>query len=149
MSGAFTPEDALALASEAHAGQVDKGGAPYIEHPRRVMAALEDDLHRIVAALHDVVEDAADRGYDLEFLATRGVPPVALRAVEALTKRPGESEDFYWARVAADPIARTVKLADIADNADPARLLRLEESEHDRLRAKYARARAALDADVP
>jgi hypothetical protein len=48
------------------------------------MAALDDDMHRIVAALHDVVKDAADRGYDLEFLAARGVPPVALRAVEAL-----------------------------------------------------------------
>jgi (p)ppGpp synthase/HD superfamily hydrolase len=147
MKPRFTPEDALAIAAEAHAGQVDKAGTPYIEHPRRVMAALHDDVHRIVAALHDVVEDAADRGYDLESLAARGVPPDALRAIEALTKRAGEPVEAYWARVAADPVARTVKLADIADNSDPARLACLEEAEQDRLRAKYARARVALGAD--
>lgn len=140
----FTPDDALAIAREAHAGQTDKAGAPYIEHPQRLMAAFDDDLHRIVAVLHDVVEDAAEAGYNLPFLAARGVPPEALRAVDALTKRTGEAQEAYWARVAAVPLAREVKLADIADNADPSRLALLPQAEQDRLRAKYARARAAL-----
>lgn len=144
----FTAAEAIALASEAHAGQVDKDGKPYIDHPRRVMESLTDELARIVAALHDVVEDCADRGYDLAFLAARGVPADALGAVEAMTKRPGEQLEVYWARVAANPLARAVKLADIADNSDETRLAALPVAQQDWFRTKYARARAALGTDA-
>lgn len=146
MDHGFRSADALALAGEAHAGQLDKAGRPYIGHPRRVMEAFDDELHRIVAALHDVVEDATERGYDLARLAASGVPTEALAAIDALTKRPGEPLETYWARVAADPVARAVKLADMADNSDPARQALLPGEERERLAAKYARARAFLGA---
>ncbi|HET9834178.1 MAG TPA: hypothetical protein VFP91_20785 [Vicinamibacterales bacterium] len=139
----FGLDRALALAERAHAGQVDKAGAPYIEHVRRVVTAVAPDgmLAQVVAALHDVVEDTALTMGDL---ANFGVPADALEAIDALTHRPGESYEDAVARAAAHPIARLVKLADNADNADEGRLSMLSPHLADRLRAKYASARRIL-----
>lgn len=145
----LTVDEAVAIAQEAHADQVDKAGAPYILHPLRVMGRFCDDVHRMVAILHDVVEDAGADGYDLAYLRQRGAPPDVVRAIDALTHRQGEADENYWARVAANRAARAVKLADIADNSDPERLSRLASDEGERLAAKYARARAALSATAP
>jgi len=142
----LTVEEAVAIAEEAHANQLDKAGAPYIGHPLRVMGRFRDDVHRIVAVLHDVVEDAGAHGYDLEYLAQRGAPPDIIQAIDALTHRPGEFDEEYWTRVAANGVARAVKLADIEDNTIPERLARLSPKERERLAAKYTRARAALGA---
>ena len=145
----FTAERAVAIAREAHAGHVDKAGAPYVEHPLRVMARFADDLHRIVAVLHDVVEDCSERGFGLAELAELGVPTAALAAIEALTHRSGEPDEDYWHRLTQNPVARAVKLVDIGDNADPARLALLPAHEAQRLTAKYERARRALAAAPP
>jgi len=127
-------EHAIILATQAHEGQVDKAGQPYILHPLRVMLAQKDDKHRIVGVLHDVVEDTYITMWaiDHEF-----GEPIA-RAVDALTRRDGESYDAYLSRVALNPIAAAVKIADIRDNMDPSRGVPVN--------PKYAKALAFLEA---
>ncbi len=129
-------EDAIALAVEAHRGQADKAGAPYILHPLRVMLRMARPVEQVVAMLHDVVEDC---GWTLERLRERGFPPEVCAALGALTRRPGESYEGFVLRAKADPIARTVKLADLQDNMDVRRLGELTAEDCERLR-KYQRA---------
>jgi (p)ppGpp synthase/HD superfamily hydrolase len=145
-SRGFGLEQALALAAEAHAGQVDKTGAPYIDHVRRVVAALSScgEAVQIAGALHDVVEDTA---LTLEDLVAAGVPDEVVEAVDALTHRRGESYECAVARAAAHPIARLVKRADNADNSDETRLARLNPAIASRLRSKYVSARRILFPD--
>jgi hypothetical protein len=145
-ASSFTPDCALAIAQVVHHGQTDKAGEPYIGHVVRVMGRLDDDEQRIVAALHDVLEDGPRRGWPItpDHLRAAGVPPDALTAVVTITHPRGEPDERYWARVAQNPLARAVKLADIADNSDPDRLARLKPSVRDRLSEKYTKARAAL-----
>lgn len=134
-------ERAAQLARVAHEGQVDKVGQAYLEHPARVAARVRgDDVLETVAWLHDVVEDT---GVGLDELR-EAFPAVVVDAVDALTKRPDESRDAYYARARRDPIALRVKLADIDDNSDPERVPQLDEATRVRLAAKYAAARAAL-----
>lgn len=140
---------ATEIAQDAHAGQIDKAGAPYIGHPARVAASARDragepqaDLVEAAAWLHDVVEDT---DVTLDDLIERDVPRPVVTAVDALTRRPGEKSEMYYSRVAADPIALVVKLADLADNSDPDRLVSLDEGTQARLTAKYEHARATLN----
>jgi GTP diphosphokinase / guanosine-3',5'-bis(diphosphate) 3'-diphosphatase len=114
-----TLERAIAIAAEAHAGQVDKAGAAYILHPLRVMLRMRTESERIAAVLHDVVEDTP---WTLEALAGEVFAPEVLAAVEALTRREGESYEVFIARAGANPIGRAVKLADLAENMDLTRL---------------------------
>lgn len=145
-------ERALQIAASAHAGQTDKGGAPYILHPLRVMAGLNDPVARMAAVLHDVVEDG--KGWTLGRLAEEGFSQTVLDAVDAVTKRAGEQapggaphevkQETYLRfvrRAAAHPIGRLVKRADLQDNLDAGRLPHplTEEDE-----ARLARYRAAL-----
>jgi hypothetical protein len=135
-----TLEGATALAIEAHAGQVDKAGAPYILHPLRVMLAVDGEYERMAAVLHDVVEDCGISPNDLR---ERGFPEPVVEAIEALTKRPDEhGPDSYFdfvERAGQNDIARAVKLADIADNMDLSRI----ESPTDKDRARVDRYRKA------
>ncbi|PPK69092.1 HD domain-containing protein [Actinokineospora auranticolor] len=137
----FTLEDAVRIARDAHEGQLDKAGRPYIEHPLRVMSTLDGDHDRMTAVLHDVIEDTAVTADDL---TAAGCPPEVVLAVEAISKHPDESQQDYLTRVAANPMALRVKHADIADNSSPARLATLDEPTRERLRAKYAHALAYL-----
>lgn len=134
-------EIAIALAVSAHRGQTDKGGAAYILHPLRVMMAMDTDEERIVAVLHDAVEDSrAIRVKEIE----EAFGPRIAGAVDALTKREGEDYDAYLHRVVADNIAIRVKLADLEDNCDLSRLGR-EPNEDDLKRLdKYHRAHVML-----
>ena len=115
-----SPESALSFAAQAHAGQVDKLGVPYILHVARVGAALWrfDPEFVIAGFLHDVVEDT---DYTLDDLADLGASDAVVSAVDAVTKTtPDRSIAGYEAfiREAADhPIGRYVKAADVADNA--------------------------------
>ena len=132
------------IARIAHAGQVDKAGAPYAEHPARVAAAVGGDpLAQAAAWLHDVVEDTST---SLDDLQAAGFPESVIAAIDALTRRPGEASDAYYARVAADPLALRVKRADIGDNSGHERLGRLDEPTQIRLRDKYAHALVTLAA---
>lgn len=114
-----TLERAIAIAASAHAGQLDKGGQPYILHPLRVMLRVQTEQERIAAVLHDVVEDTP---VTVEQLATEGFSPEVLAAVSALTKLPGETRIAAAERAATNAIARTVKLADNAENMDLSRI---------------------------
>ena len=131
---------AIVIAAEAHAGQVDKAGAPYILHPLRVMLHVEGESARIAAVLHDVVEDS---DVTLEDLAKEGFSEEVLAAVEAVTKRPGESRIEAACRAAANSIARAVKLADNADNSDLSRIADPGAKDYVRLE-KYKEVRAIL-----
>jgi (p)ppGpp synthase/HD superfamily hydrolase len=131
-----TLERAIAIAVEAHAGQQDKNGAPYILHPLRVMfgvqanhAMLEDA--RIVAALHDVVED--NPAWTLDRLRDEGFSETVIAGVDALTCRENESYDAFVDRAAQHLIGRAVKLADLRDNMEVTRLAAVGEKEQARL----------------
>lgn len=135
-----TLERAIALAAAAHAGQRDQAGQPYILHPLRVMLAVESADERIVAVLHDVVEDTPTTLADLE---GAGFAPAIVAAVDALTRRPGERRLDAAARAAADPLALAVKLADNADNMDLSRIPQPTATDQARL-AEYRAVRALL-----
>jgi (p)ppGpp synthase/HD superfamily hydrolase len=121
---ALTPDDVVALAAELagryHAGQVDRLGAPYIEHPRAVAGLLAGTpaVWQAAAWLHDVLEHTEATAADL---LTGGVPAEVVRLVEILTRRPGEDYPAFIERVCADPAAVRVKIADALHNLDPAR----------------------------
>lgn len=130
-------EEAKDLAHRAHAGQVDKAGRPYIEHVARVAAAVADDPEaEAVAWLHDVREDCGDV-FDTEIHAFGWKIE---RLAIALTRFVYTPAEDYYARIRRNPVALRVKLADIADNADEARLALLDEATAARLRRKYAKA---------
>lgn len=135
-----TLERAIEIAASAHAGQLDKAGQPYILHPLRVMLRVQSTNERMAAVLHDDVEDTA---ITLEILREAGFPPEVLQAISALTKLPGETRIDAAIRAAADPIARTVKLADNAENMDISRIPNPSEKDFARLR-EYEQVRALL-----
>jgi (p)ppGpp synthase/HD superfamily hydrolase len=132
---------AIDIAIHAHDMQLDKGGMLYVLHPLHVMDTVEGIDAKIVAVLHDVIEDTETT---LENLAAYEFPQEILDAIDAITKRKGEKKEAYWARVKANPLATRVKLADIAHNTSEARLAALSEDERQYLKGKYAKALAFL-----
>ncbi len=131
-----TLERAIAIAAEAHAGVVDKAGAPYILHPLRVMLSVETTDARIVAVLHDVVEDTH---WTFEALRAEGFSETVLAGVDAVTERDGEDYEAFVLRAASNPIGRRVKLADITDNMDLSRITHPTVKDLERIE-KYRRA---------
>jgi (p)ppGpp synthase/HD superfamily hydrolase len=110
-------ERAIALAVEAHQGHNTGGTFPYILHPLRVMAQMETDTERIVAILHDTVENEGDR-VSFARLRQEGFPEEIVEAVDCLTRRDGEPYAAMIERIVPNPLARRVKLADLTDNLD-------------------------------
>lgn len=137
---------ATEIAREVHLHQRDKGGAPYIGHPLRVAAACRSDEARIVALLHDVVEDGASQGWSFERLRTEGFSRSVIAALESVTKRPGEDYAVFVLRAKENPLGREVKLADIADNMDMRRIPDPSSKDLARLE-KYRQARLVLLSD--
>lgn len=135
-----TLERAIAIAAEAHAGQIDKAGEPYILHPIRVMLDLEGETDRIVGVLHDVVEDTP---WTLEGLRKEGFSETALAAIDAVTNRAGESYDAFVRRAAANEIGRRVKLADLTDNMDLTRIKTPRPKDFERIE-RYKKAERVL-----
>ena len=135
-----TIERAIEIAANAHAGQRDKAGQPYIFHPLRVMFRVDGEHEQMAAVLHDVVEDTS---VTLDNLAQEGFPSEVLRAIAALTKLPGETRLEAAARAAADPVARKVKLADNAENMDLSRIPNPTDKDYARCR-EYEEVRALL-----
>ncbi|MBY8959658.1 HD domain-containing protein [Pseudomonas sp. MIS38] len=131
-----TLERAIAIAATAHAGQVDKGGAPYILHPLKVMLRMSTLEESIVAVLHDVVEDCA---ISLDDLRKEGFSEEVLSAIESVTKVPGESYEDFVERAAQNPIGRVVKLADLEENSDLSRIASPSWEDLERVE-KYRRA---------
>lgn len=139
-----TLEDAIRLAADAHRGQLDKCGQPYILHPLRVMLRLESETERIVGVLHDVIEDTR---YTPDDLRRMGYSEETLAALDGVTKREGEAYEDFVLRSKANPIARRVKLADLEDNMDPRRTPGNTPKDLERL-ARYRWACAVLQAAV-
>ncbi|MFL5385827.1 MAG: HD domain-containing protein [Longimicrobiaceae bacterium] len=135
-------EEAIRIAVEAHRGQKDRAGAPYVLHPLRMMLRVRTDAERMAAVLHDVVEDTA---WTLDDLRARGFPDEVLEAVDRLTRRPGEPYDAVVERAAAHPVARRVKLADLEDNLDLRRLEEVSAEDLERL-GRYLLAHRRLSA---
>lgn len=140
-------EDAVALAAQAHRGQVypSLSGEPFILHPLRVMLRMASDDERIVAVLHDVIEDT---DCTLDDLRRAGYSKRIVNALDRLTHREGETYEAYIERLSDDPLARRVKLADLAENL--ANNLRIAETTsgaepHERI-VRYERAIAVLEA---
>jgi len=127
---------AISIATYAHKNQVDKGGKPYIGHPLRIMKHMATDAARIVAVLHDVIEDS---DYSLDDLVAVGFSEEIVQAVEVLTRQKGESYKNYLRRIQTNPIAITVKLADLQDNMDLTRLPTITEKDIERQK-KYSRS---------
>jgi (p)ppGpp synthase/HD superfamily hydrolase len=138
-------DQAIILATRVHAGQKDKGGAPYILHPLRLMSRCASDVDRIVAVLHDIVEDGKAVGITIKGIENQFGATIA-DAVDALSRRVEEGETYsqFIERCAANPIARRVKLIDLEDNMDLTRLGREPTSDDERRLKKYAKARAKL-----
>jgi (p)ppGpp synthase/HD superfamily hydrolase len=130
-------EKAIALAVEAHAGEVDKQGKPYILHPLHLMMQMETAEEMITAVLHDVVEDTA---LTLEDLRQQGFPEAVLEALALLTHDTAStSYEEYVAAIKPNPLACKVKLADLAHNMDVRRLPEMGMKDYGRLE-KYRRA---------
>jgi len=108
------------LARRYHTGQLDRLGAPYIDHPRAVAGMLAGAPEELQAAawLHDVLEHTAATAADL---LTAGVPLEVVRLVEVLTRQPDEDYLAFIGRVCAHPGAVKVKIADALHNLDPTR----------------------------
>jgi len=126
-------ERAIEIAVQAHRGQKDRFGAPYILHPLRVMSRVDGPVAKTVAVLHDVVEDT---NWTLEDLQAKGFSAEVIEAVDCLTKREGEPYDALIQRAAGKPLARQVKLADLIDNMDLRRCPEITPKDLERLQ-KY------------
>ncbi|WP_285563602.1 HD domain-containing protein [Streptomyces sp. RTGN2] len=146
----LTLTDIEALARAAHADQRDKAGRPYAEHLAAVAEGVRarggSDEQIAAAWLHDAVEDDA---LSERWLAGAALPQQVKDMVLAVTKRDGEELAAYARRILATPGALLVKEADLAHNADPARLAVLEPTTRTRLTEKYAQVRALLGLTAP
>ncbi|MBE7003937.1 MAG: bifunctional (p)ppGpp synthetase/guanosine-3',5'-bis(diphosphate) 3'-pyrophosphohydrolase [Ruminococcaceae bacterium] len=140
----YTPntKKAMRLCYEAHQGQKDKSGIPYVFHPIHVAEQMTDEPTTIVALLHDVMEDTH---YTLQDLARMGFEQQVLDALALMTHRKDVPYLEYVAKLKDNPIARTVKLADLRHNSDPSRLDAMDEKAISRL-AKYKAAMELLEA---
>ncbi|MEM8666040.1 MAG: GTP pyrophosphokinase [Planctomycetota bacterium] len=115
-----TIEKAIVIAANAHAGVQDKQGQPYILHPIRVMMGVQNAAARVVAVLHDVVEDTI---VTIDDLRAEGFANEILDALELVTHSPDQTYADYVIACRSNEIARQVKLSDLRDNANLQRLL--------------------------
>ena len=134
----YTPltKKAMIFAYQAHQGQTDKSGLPYIYHPMHIAEQMEDESTTVCALLHDVVEDTH---YTLEDLIQQGYPSEIIEALSLLTHNKGIPYMDYVRKINSNKIASTVKLADLQHNSD---LSRLEVIDDDALKRieKYRKA---------
>ena len=119
-------EKATQIAIKVHKGQVDKGGHDYIYHPLRVEAKSNSFEEKIVALLHDTVEDG---GIAAEYLLMLGFPQNIVNTVLAVSRREGEDYFDFIQRCKENPIGRVVKICDLEDNMDITRLNELTEND--------------------
>lgn len=130
-------ETALQIATDAHAGQVDKQGKPYILHPLAVAAQLDDIELKTIALLHDTIEDTY---ITKEILLEKGIPQEIVEVVCLMTKPKNMSYEDYLRNIKTNPKAVAVKKADLAHNTSPERANGL----NDHRRKKYELAKRIL-----
>ena len=124
---------ALELAVEKHKNQTDKAGNPYILHPLHVMENVNSKEGKIVAILHDIIEDT---DITEDYLLKIGLSKRIVDAVVALTRSEDIDYQEYIKNLSSNPLAKEVKLADLEHNMDLKRLPTLEEKDLERNR-KY------------
>ena len=125
-----TIEKAISIAAAAHAGQRDKAGESYILHPLRVMLRMRTEEERIVAILHDLIEDTY---WTFEQLRDEGFSKDIVDAIDSVTKREGETYNDFVDRAGRNAIGRRVKLADLEDNSDLSRIAKPTQKDYQRL----------------
>lgn len=135
-------ELAISIALKAHKGQLDKGGHPYILHPLAVMNRVESMEEKIVAVLHDVIEDTE---VTIGELRTLGFSEEILTAVHLLTRSKEDSYEEFIEKTTTNPIARIVKIADIQENMNISRIKNPTEYDYNRLE-RYKKAMEKLEA---
>ena len=133
-------DKAIVIATNAHAGQLDKAGQPYILHPLRLMFRFQAEVERIVAVMHDVVEDSE---VTLDDLRSFRFSEQIIEAIDYLTKKEGETYTDFITRVSSNDIASKIKAEDIKDNLDLTRLDKIGEKDLARIK-KYHSALAYL-----
>ena len=133
---------AMKLAYRAHHGQLDYNGIPYIFHPIHLAEAMDDEISCCVALLHDVVEDTDVTLEELKAI----FPPEVTDAVALMTHIKGTDYFDYVRAIQSNPIARKVKLADLAHNSDQSRCIGSDLSEERKAawRTKYEKATKIL-----
>lgn len=129
-------EKAMQIAIKVHRGQLDKGGNDYINHPIRVSENCSLDEEKVVALLHDTIEDG---DITADYLLMQGFPHDIVDAVLSVSRKRGEDYFDFIQRCKANPIGRRVKIADLKDNMDITRLNELTEKDIERLK-KYHKA---------
>lgn len=134
-------EKAMQIAEKVHSSRVDKGGKPYINHPVRVERMCSRQEDRLVALLHDTVEDGDIAS---EYLLMVGFPQEVVDAVLSVSRKRGEDYFDFILRCKENPIGRRVKIADLKDNMDITRLNELTEKDIERLK-KYHKAYKMLN----
>ncbi len=127
---------ALQIAAKAHKGQKDKAGEKYIFHPFHVAKQFRSETLKIVAILHDVLEDTTVTMEDLEHY---GFSQPVLDALCAITKKPNQSYEEYITGVKKNDLARLVKIEDIKHNMDVSRLKKVTQQDRQRV-ARYEKA---------
>ncbi len=139
-------ERAIEIAVQAHAGQTQKDGTPYILHPLHVMMQMEDEEAQIVAVLHDVVEDTEVTLADLQ---AEGFSDEVVVAISLITRQKGMSYEQFIEEIAPNDLARRVKLADLEHNMDVRRLpIPMIEKDFERLiqyREAYERLKYVIE----
>lgn len=124
-------EKALEIAKKAHEGQVDVGGAEYINHPIEVAKHCEGKDAKIVALLHDVIEDS---DVSLEDLKAHGFKDEIINALEIISNRSGISYDEYIQSIKDNDLAREVKIQDLIHNSDLSRLRVVRDKDRNRVK---------------
>lgn len=134
---------AMRIAYDAHQGQTDHGGIPYIYHPIHIAEQMDDEISVCAALLHDVVEDTKVTFRDLE----RDFPPEVIEVVRLLTHDKSVEYLDYIRELKKHPIARKIKLADLLHNSDETRLASqsMSRDELQYFRNKYRKARDILE----
>lgn len=130
-------EKALMIAIQAHSGQTDKQGKPYILHPLAVASQLDSLELKTIALLHDTIEDS---WVTKEFLLKNGIPAELVEVIALLTKPKDMPYEDYLRRVKTNPMALAVKKADLAHNTSSERAKGL----NDHRKAKYELAKRIL-----
>lgn len=130
-----TLEKALHLAINNHLGQKDRFDQPYIYHPIRIMMRMRSDEERIVALLHDLVEDTP---ISIQDLKKHGFSKEIIKAVDLLTRYPKQTYDEYIQGMKVSTLAMRVKIGDLEDNMDPRRFPSIDENAIKRIK-KYSK----------
>ena len=135
--------EAMKIAYNAHHGQIDQSGVPYVFHPFHLAEQMTDEYSTCVALLHDVVEDTP-----ITFEELSGIfPDEVIAALKLLTHEDGVDYFDYVRAIKSNPIATAVKLADLKHNSDQTRLVGSDVSE-DKVAAwekKYSKAMEILN----